>query len=368
MKTYLGTAIKMLAKYLAEATVSFPEFLQSGFTEAHFAAFSLWLCEAEMKSSQVIKTTISGVYYFCVTYHIPVQLAVQEHLSRPPNQSRICSWGAQVHEGARRSATAAKKKKKALPLTAPMIIPLTDDCVRRGQASDSDGPKQERALHSVNFLGANRPAETMTKLVDGKLVCPVLRWKNVKFQSHGKMSIFYPHAKAKKNVTVHYVATGKSLCAVDAMKQLLAVRKKAGKAYTTDPVFLCSNGVDPLSYAEGVTLLKNAVRRVLGHVLGRGVSGCSYRRGAATTGFNMGLSIDATKTITRHSSNSVFNYIAAGGAASQNWQRAVAGLNPKLAWFGHMAKDRALRLHVSNLDNWDSIATRPALKWGRSVR
>jgi hypothetical protein len=65
------------------------------------------------------------------------------------------------------------------------------------------------------------------------------------------MSIFYPHTKAKKNVTIHYVATGKSLCAVDAMKHLLAVRKRAGKAYTTDPVFLSSNGVDPLSYAEG---------------------------------------------------------------------------------------------------------------------
>ena len=50
IKNYLGTAMNSFAKYLAEAKVSFPEFVRTGFTEAHLAAFAMWMC-AEHKST-----------------------------------------------------------------------------------------------------------------------------------------------------------------------------------------------------------------------------------------------------------------------------------------------------------------------------
>ena len=364
IKNYLGTAMNSFAKYLAEAKVSFPEFVRTGFTEAHLAAFAMWMC-AEHKSTQVIKTSVAGLHYFCVAYAIPVEHAVNKHMGRAPNQSRIFCWGGQVYEGSRRSAAAAKKKKKALPLTAPMAIALAQDCCERIETSpDKDSNQlQERAMHSLNFLGANRPSETMAKMVSGKLVCPVLRWTNIKFSGENKAQVHFPHTKAKKNVTVHFLATGRALCAVDSLKNLQAARALEGKAYPSDPVFLAANGVDPLSYGEAVGQLKNAVTRVLGDKLAKGVKGYSYRRGAATSGYLMGLSIKEIKTITRHSSDSVFNYIAAGKASSLKWQQEVAGLSPKLGWFGHMARDRTLRLHVANLDQWETLEPRQAGPW-----
>ena len=193
----------------------------------------------------------------------------------------------------------------------------------------------------------------------------MLVWENVKFLSTHRVSMFFPRTKVKDNVTVQCHRTGVGLCAVDSLSKLKEVADLLGRGYPTDPVFTEDNGIDPLAYVSGVRIIKQEIEKIM-IPAERGlvnVNGYSLRRGAATTGYLMQLPIKLVKSITRHSSNAVLNYISSDASAAKDWQLNVANLNPQLSWFGCIKKDVAARLAVSNLDEWESRVPRLGIEW-----
>ena len=380
----LGTGLGHFAKYLDFTMVCPREFIAEGLTAAHHAGFSSYMKKNANGSKPTMKKALRGIEFFCQVYDLPIAPCVRRALSKAPTIKRLVSWSDAVQLGAMKKARKVLKRKEVYPATAPVIVrstsknsKLTVHWIRLAEAA-SDGvmiasrwasalrAANDWALFSVGFLGAHRPSEIMVKRAFGTgLTCPVLIWERVKFLSNRRVSICCPHTKVKDDVTIHFHKTGSSLCAVESLTKLKMVCDKLGRGHPTDPVFTEPDGYNPLSYATGVAVIKREVESVLTSRERRSarVSGYSFRRGSATTGYMMNLPIRLIKSITRHSSDAVYNYISRDAAAARTWQLNVAQVSPKLSWFGFVQKDQASRMTIANLDEWEARCPRVNKTW-----
>ena len=176
--------------------------------------------------------------------------------------------------------------------------------------------------------------------------------------------MFFARTKVANNVRVHLMRTGNVLCVMFWLDILRGMQEKAGRFGAHDHLLSNPDEPDePLTYKRLLVLLRD-VGRALGLKAPEELKGYSLRRGAIQTAYMLKAPLAVLKSVGRHKSEAYKVYIVKGKAHMRWWQKlAMRELKPNMSWFGFIPRDRALRLNVDDMDQWEADVSRGSKRW-----
>lgn len=268
-------------------------------------------------------------------------------------------WVQLNFDGARRSAPESIERTVRIPLTGPPLMKYLISIDR----STFRGVMTGFTL-VFGFLTAERPGVYALREVMGVMVHDLLRIRNVTVKGKDEASVFFPRTKVASNVRVYFMRTGNVLCVLFWLDILRKIQEKAGRFGDYDHLLANPDEPDePLTYLRLLALLKE-VGSALGLKQPDELKGYALRRGAIQTAYMLKAPLAVLKSVGRHKSSAYKVYIVKGKVHMRWWQKlAIKELKPSMSWFGYIPRDRALRLKVDNVEQWDAEVHRGSKRW-----